>query len=354
MKNIEVLDYAYKVISNRGAISVKDLLPGDYVCSAIDGHPMKVLKVIRLNSGPGYYVSYSDGRSSIYHEQHRIVYDMDGNEYDTEDMKEIIDHIFGSVPMEVIFGDIKQNRIDFSGIITPNEPKPVPYIAGPILVFGDRNDPCINIPINGINKYEIDTRIDIFINLYHIAKRIEISDGKMYFINESDDRISWEEMFHDMGILRVSNNNLIPDEYLYGSIVNRLHFVKGVFDFGYKKSELQDSIGICINNENVAIEFRKILSSLGIVASIQYDPNDHYIPTIINGIPAELFDDPNMVFNMLNNRQKYNYPSKLNVSSMNLLTPEITSYDIVLSAEDEGGVFLTDNMLPRPSVIIKD
>lgn len=382
--NQEWRDYAFSVISDRGVIPVRDLQPGDRLYSAVDGHLMKVEKVGPTFPGKTYRVMFNDGRISLYHTEHDIVYDFDKNDkqYSISSIEDIVSYMEEGISIDDLFGDVRSQRVEFPEMKLPVYRVPDPYLGGALLVYGDRKDKFINLPVINIDLCK--ETCEYFMNMHGIES-VEISNNKIYFRNFLNQRIQWSDLFwhkphrnaevcsYDPADITGHENLVVAYQYLYGTIDSRLNFICGIFDYGYDP-KLSDIITIPIPDTKIALAVKAVLASLGIVSTPTYDPAMTAATgmpvqlNVLSNVSPEIFYKRRNIIDIINKRHAEAIPGtvtggvinpgtapiaddyQFTVSSICAMPEKYSSYNIILSPEDRYGVFLTGNMLPRPSI----
>ena len=268
---------------------------------------------------------------------------------------------------------------------------PDPYIAGALLIYGDENDQCLNLPSDSLAVN------NLFAHKYQLNYGGIVSpDGKVYFRYNGksvDDLITWKEFFSQYVFAgspeNLENPPIVPLEYARASIADRLKFIRGVFDVGYMKRLFPNSCGIAHTSKAKLVEVQKVLWSLGILSIITYDdvtpcllqldkistplePLDPYtgnlrvsiefkIPTSYKGKDYRLYvlgktsrypgyfynidSIENMIENVYKN-QKY-LKFQFQIKSVELFTTTSVT-DVILAKPYLA--YLTDNFLPKISV----
>ena len=183
---------------------------------------------------------------------------------------------------ETIPGNFKIKALEFKGLKDPLYPDP--NLVGAIFTYADHSDEYVNLPM------DMDQVNNLFSHKYHVKYANKIEKNKVYFANIStpDKILKWEEMFSHYDFYAKNKNvwdKIIPENYVYSSIKDRIQFIMGVFDMGYDFRRFGHNVAISHHNEDMLKVIQKILWSLGILSKIAYIPgwtdNDnqfHYYP----------------------------------------------------------------------------
>lgn len=163
---------------------------------------------------------------------------------------------------------INLHAIDFYTKIR-NKLTPNPYITGALLMYGDYNREYINIPS------ECFDAINAICTEYHYTYEIDPKNSsRVLFRYNSDftlEYITWNEFFKQYQFFARNKNiddPIFPKEYMYGSIEDRIQFIRGAFDAGYNKKDSPDSISLNHWSYERLECFQWILWSLGICSDI--------------------------------------------------------------------------------------
>ena len=165
--------------------------------------------------------------------------------------------------------DFKISALEFTGIKKPLYPDP--NLAGAIFTYADHSDKYVNLPM------DMDNVNNLFSHKYHVKYADKIDKNKVYFSNtcSPDEVLTWEQMFPDYDFYAKYKNEwdrIIPEDYVYSSIKDRIQFIIGVFDMGYNFRRFPNNVAIAHSNEDMLKVIQKILWSLGILSKISYAP----------------------------------------------------------------------------------
>ena len=275
-----------KVQTERGDVPIEQVTVGDVVYEYNTGRPYEVIDIVEEDRMM-YRAKYNDGR---------IMYHSEGE----------VDVLKSIVPSQecIRFGSRIANPLQTDA-----------YTAGAFLVYGDRSDEYMNLPfdISCVNIH--------FGNLYNIEFDNTLPvDGKRYYRFKGSpvgSRIKWIEFFPNLNSGTIINatmdtssqnlgseggsvsvnidlhyygpnasTNLIPLEYQHARIVDRMKFIRGVFEMGYNRLIFPNDCGIAHWDKKYLEEVQKILWSLGILSVIEYDEEtaSGYHPVITTNV----------------------------------------------------------------------
>ena len=260
-----------KVQTERGDVPIEQITVGDIVYEYNTGRPYEVLDIVEEDRMM-HRAKYNDGRIMYY----------------SEGELDILRSIQPSQEC-VRFGKRIANPLQTDA-----------YTAGAFLVYGDRNDEYMNLPfdISCVNIH--------FGNLYNIEfdNTIPVNGKRYYRFKGSPEgtRIKWTEFFPNLNSGTIVNANmntsvsnlgseggtvgvdidihyygpnastsLIPLEYQRARIVDRMKFIRGVFEMGYDRLTFPEDCGIAHWDKTFLEEVQKMLWSLGILSVIEYD-----------------------------------------------------------------------------------
>ena len=229
------------VQTTTGTTPIADLTEGEYVYGLHDVH--RVLEVVDSINEDIYQITYTDGRSDYYRQAEQIL-DHD-NIITVNDLIQMDSSKCGFI----------QKCIDYG----PMRPPPVdPEIGGILLIYGDTDDPLINLPY--ISKDTAD--------IFYRYNLIPIQIGPLIYFKQhgADEYISWKDFFGDITLIQSE----IPQVYSRSSIINRWKFIRGVFDYGKIPDYSFVRIGHYLIDNLRSVQ--KILWSLGIFSKITYSP----------------------------------------------------------------------------------
>lgn len=244
-----------KVLTHRGIIDAKDVVPGDYLYEYGTNNMLEIKDIQRASDWSRYTAKYSDGRLEEYGKEELIYF---GSQMYKPHI--VVNQIFQRCQ------PIEQYSVGFgtNKVIAPLDPDP--YVAGALLGYGDFHDEYMNLP----NKK--DAIIDGISNKYNIDCIQEVEDGPVYFVYKGEEeKIKWIDFFGKYEfILNTVNGPLFPKEYIYARFEDRVQFIRGLFDFGYSKTVTPDTVSLTMNDDLKIKLVQKILWSLGILNNIHY------------------------------------------------------------------------------------
>lgn len=226
------------VITEHGMKDINEVNIGDKVYEYDTGELIEVENIVQ-SLEPIIRIDFSDGRM------------------DYRSMNE-------SVP-----GNFKIKSLEFKGLRDPLYPDP--NLAGAIFTYADHSDEYVNLPM------DMDQVNNLFSHKYHVKYADKIEKNKVYFANIStpDKILKWEEMFPHYDFYAKYKNEwdrIIPEDYVYSSIKDRIQFIMGVFDMGYNYQRFGSNVSIAHHNEDMLKVIQKILWSLGILSRVAYIP----------------------------------------------------------------------------------
>lgn len=349
--------YTLKVLTEDGIKDVTELRPGDHVYEYKTGNLLEVREVFKSKPQPTYHVFFSDQRSASFLEDDLI---FTGNDI----VK--VESIVGKSKLWRFF-NINQYPIEFNKdkVITP--PIPDPYVAGPLLAFGNYAKEFINLPSYFYKSSEfINNFYDELVDITPVNPiKSSIEDFTMQFIsNDTSSVITWKGFFPDCnfdGEPYTLLNKPFPLKYIRSSINDRKKFIRGIFDVGYIKDifDGSGSIGIVGNNSYHLKEVQKILWSLGILSFVSYDPmlyqfrGFQFKLSLIgdHSLYPGLFSDPNHISDTIKTEtsileQLTN--NSLNIKNIIKLSSSGYMHNIVF--DEPNKLYLDDNFLPRVSL----
>lgn len=338
--------YPINILTNRGVVELKNIIPGDYVYEYKTGNLLKVIGIDEPCESLITHVIYNDKRIEYVRESDSIY---TGNN--------IIESRF--INSQTKFTDITQYPIELKNRVTTLL-DPDPYLAGAFLTYGIINDPYVNLPyyMTGIN--------DVFSNKYSIeyASNSVGLDGRVYFkyINDpSGKRITWKQLFGE----DIKLDKLFQ-KYLMSSIKNRTQFIRGIFDMGYSPALFRNNkIGVVCSSKTTLEMIQNILWSLGILSKVEYDDfidpyhNNKYKLEIIDkhiGYPGFTYILENIEYLLDKDNQIISYEPQFTLKIRSNSSPHTggfyLSYGTMgnLVLEKPKALYLTSQFLPRVSM----
>ena len=231
------------ILTSKGMMLENNIFQGDKVYDYNTNSWIEVKDVIYKPITRLFKVNYSDGRM-------QYIADNEMNEFISCDI------------------EIKLHAIDFYTKIR-NKLTPNPYIVGALLMYGDYNREYINIPS------EYSDAINAICNEYHYTYELDPTDSsRVLFRYNSDftlEYITWNEFFKQYQFFARNKNiddPVFPKEYMYGSIEDRIQFIRGAFDAGYNKKDSPDNVSLNHWSYERLECFQWILWSLGICSEV--------------------------------------------------------------------------------------
>lgn len=171
---------------------------------------------------------------------------------------------------EKIPEDFNINALEFKGLKTPLYPDA--NLAGAIFMYADLENDFVNLPLDLVNIN------NLFANKYKVQYANKLDDKNtayFSFIDTPDEVIKWKDLFSDYKFYSKEKNlwdPMIPTDYVYSSIKDRMQFVMGAFDMGYDSDRFNGQAAIFNTNEDMLKILQKILWSLGILSKVKYSP----------------------------------------------------------------------------------
>lgn len=383
-----------KIFTTYGEIGLSRVLPGDEVLSALDGHLMKVGRVVELGPANAVEVTYSDGRKSTYSYEQEIVYGTNPvhGGYNIGKVKDLVAAHVNRVKNYNTFSEIPMSdHIDLDleevwlgrGLIGEGSMPLEPYIAGIFLIYGDRKDPYLNLPIISRVKADIpefkliETYLEDHngmignIKVDHYIHR-EIS-GKIYFYGDRNTLLKWVDVFGQTLVRLVPNmcEYPIPPCYFYTEKQNRIKFIRGVNDYGCKVMYNPTEMGIVgdtvYGHETTFLAFKDMLQSIGVASSLRIENFDvqswraspeynRVVLEYIGGVSTALFYKPSLIDAAAKmytaDRFKHSCMEhyELRIESIRKVQGKFKAFELQLAGEDAGACYLTAGFLPRPSM----
>lgn len=249
-----------RVLTPRGIVNKKDLVPGDKVYEYETNELLEVQDIVKLGPVSVWRVEYTDGRTDVF--------PITSNVFTGDNIIPLAEALKRGCRN---FTHVEQHQVDFK-LGVQKKLFPDPYIAGALITYGNYDDPYINLPIDR------DAANEEFAFKYGITYAEKVGKDCCYYTwNDSrpkDVPITWKEFFPEHTFYakdRRIGDPIIPKEYKYASIKERTQMVTGIFDIGYDKYLNPDSVMINHKTEFRLREVQKLLWTLGIVSGITYD-----------------------------------------------------------------------------------
>lgn len=239
------------VLTNRGIIPAKSVLPGDFLYEYGTSKPLQIKYIDLEHDEKMFDVRYTDGRVEKVSENEKIYFN---------------DKLYP--PIELTGGTlnniipIKRFPTDYGKLYENLDPDP--YVAGALLIYGDLDDPYINLPKD---RTEVD---ETLMYKYHLSYALEADSKKKYYtFIGSNEKIKWSNFFKGYRFFAVSHlmdDPVIPSEYEYSAISDRMQFLRGVFDIGYSPSVTPDTVSMVHTDIAKAQVVQRILWSIGVMS----------------------------------------------------------------------------------------
>lgn len=242
-----------KILTTRGIIDASKLLPGDYVYEYKTSIPLEVRHIETKRDEKIFKVKYSDKRIENYGMGEKIFFNGE-----IRSLTDLSNNVIKCAP-------IKRTSIDYKKIYTP---LPIdPYTIGALYAYSEPDDPYVFIPYKSHKALEHILHVNGW-EVYSDPDASEMYDAdKIYFTEIGNkERIKWSDIFP----YELDHNN-IPNDYIFGSIIDRVKLIRGIFDTGYDLSITPDTISIRMLDHNKLKIIQNVLWSLGIMSFIFYD-----------------------------------------------------------------------------------
>ena len=233
------------MITERGNIPILDIKAGDRIYEYYNCRIHTIEAVDEIEEEL-YRVDFSDGRVCWY---------------DTAELDELL-KTFHFTQKEVYYGE----KFDLN-ILDPD-----PYLAGPMLLFGDFNDEEVAIPasIASIQPGFYDSNVKLA-NV-HLRSHLS-SDGKNYHYSRMDDpndtNLKWADLFKKYPSFNRDEGNIFPIEYERAWIKDRIRMIQGIFEFATNVKKYKDSITIEFNDKDRLEYLQNLLLGLGVKSVIR-------------------------------------------------------------------------------------
>lgn len=277
-----------RVYTQRGLIYMEDVLPTDFVYEFNSGKQLQVLSIHKHLSNKLLEVTFDDGRVQIV-DSANIIY----NPRHLNGIKEIFHYLpnekYPYIPCKEL--DFNTNRPIFGSM---------PYIAGAFLIYGDTDDPYVNI------QHGHYPRTDWMIESNLAASKTMNGRNKTYYENAFTSKpLKWDDLIPEIMLKSDTVCKYIPDTYFYGSIQDRWNLVRGIFDAGYDTYMFPNNVGILHWSESKLIEVKELLLSLGVlsrISTINLDGTHKYRLDVIdnNNLNPKFFYYDKYITHMIN------------------------------------------------------
>ena len=242
------------VLTSKGYQYEKNVFIGDKLYDYFTGEFLPIIDIKYQQVGQMYSVIYSDSRIEYYDENEWVLFNNDAvHPYELIDRK-MPSKTIGMYPIEYDFG-----------IQRPLYPDP--YVAGALFMFGDYEDPYINI-----KETNLIFPSNEFISMLSYKYNIGYSGNTINHFSRNGEDITWEEFFSNYTFYASSQkiyDPIIPYEYQFAKKNDRIQFVRAIFDIGYNKSVTTDRASVNHWNYGRLELLQKILWSLGVPSIIR-------------------------------------------------------------------------------------
>lgn len=338
--------YRIKVLTSDGVKPIDEINIGDKVYEYETNNLLEVTGIMKYKPSTVYYVVYSDGRCTMFLE----------NEPYFDGWQIIKDGFNHESRVNII-----QPPIEFNKDKVVNPLPMDPYLAGPLFVYGDHNNPLVNLPYYYTNKLD-----EKYLESLYLIQNIYDMNNNPYILfndirDESECAIAWNELYERFNINKFYKDQIteFPIEYIRASFNDREKFIRGIFDIGYSKDIFENGIGIVGSNKVMMNEVQRMLISLGVISKITYSPVLHRIRgfefrlDIINHYSSDpgLFHNIENIMEVIEHEKELmdgnNYPS-IKISMIKALPIKGCMYNLYL--EEPNQIYLDSNYLPRVSL----
>lgn len=308
-----------RLLTQRGIIPIDDIIINSDCVYEYGTNRLLLIRDIRIVQTDVIYLArYSDDRKELY---------TTNEKFPTKKIEQF--------PVEFNIGNI----------VKPLYPDP--YTAGALFTYGDFTKEEIVLPLE---KAPIS---DLICNKYNIE------------INEyGTTGLTWKKFFEDYEFYAKTKNPkdpLIPYEYMYASLFNRIQFIKGAFDAGYSPNDFPNGIGISHWDTNILKIIQKMLWSIGVLNKIYIGPEKSEIPYARYSLEVigkyrhypGFFYNINHMSKMINSdytMQKNDPPEIVKITDLKPIPGSAGVYAQHIVLDNPDLVFLSENFLPRFSI----
>lgn len=250
--------HARMILTDRGLRPENEIVQGDHVIEYKTNNLLEVADVQLKRQKRFYTVNYSDGRFQFVSENELV---LNGSEaHYPEEYR----------PDKYRRNEIIQHPIEFRDSETPLDPDP--YMAGAIFGYADYTSPYVNL------KSHCADAINYIKEKYHCST--SINGNTIVFVKPYEtEYYTWDDMFPNYRFFARRNHiddPAFPLPYMYGSIPDRIHFIRGIFDAGYIQSDSPDSVAINHWSSDRLEWVQWILWSLGILSRVTTHTKNPY------------------------------------------------------------------------------
>lgn len=258
-----------------GFKQVGDVKIGDVLIDR-HGKPTKVLKVFPQGKKDIYKITFKDGRTALCNDEHLwTIHNQcarDYNKLETFTLREIINKINEkgykankgfrySVPLnEEVEYDKKDFKLD-------------PYILGLLIGDGSFREAKSNRNLSFSTKDE-EMLISICNTMNWTYKRNSTNNYSHYFKDKNNNNVHITEFCEEYDIKELTNklteDKVIPNEYLYGSIEQRYSLLQGLLDTD-GSVDIGGRVSFSTINYKLAKQVQQLCWSLGMFCNIIED-----------------------------------------------------------------------------------
>lgn len=343
---------SYKVKTTKGDIPVEKINIGDKVLSYYTGEELEVKDVVKSELSEVWNVFYTDGRMARYCSD-SLIY--------TGDTIRFFKDCINEPDLHKIFKPLNQYQINFNNDTVKDQLNPDPYLAGALYVYGDFDDEYVNLPITAsegirlfINKYLFDDKI--------LEDPISLENHRIHFrSSKTNELITWKEFFPIKYLeYPLTYTRLIPNEYMYSTVKNRIQFISGILDVNFRDDIFHTNPGVVNSSKFVLEQVQSMLHSLGVISLIRYDPSiskfkgyDYRLDIMrtSNQWPAFFYSIKNIETLIRETDTMGNEGPNFSVLPKMIQRKVSSGYTYNLVLDKPGQLYLSSNYLPRVSLL---
>ena len=225
MLNVNETIHSRSLLTHRGMVLEEDIRTYDLLYNYNTQQWVEIQDIDYVPIKKLFMIQYNDGREQIIHDNERVV--IGDKIYNLDEIN----------PLHVKRKPVELKATEFYDTLNMGL-EPDPYIAGALLMFGDYSIDYINLPSR------CKEAIDHIANKYKFEYDEKTTTFKYAYVNEY---VTWAYMFpqsYFFARTKLIDDPPIPREYLYASITDRCHFIRGAFDAGYIYDDSPDSVAI--------------------------------------------------------------------------------------------------------------
>lgn len=342
----------YYVHTQRGVVNIANVIPTDFVYEYKTNKMFEVRGIKKSNICKLYKVKYSDGRTSI-HPAHEPIY--------TGRILAPIGkvHSCNNNVLDNILDEFETYAVEFNMYHEMKPLMPDPYIAGALLMYGDFTIDEVNLPLHNYTTFQ-EIMYKYQLESYGIPKGSTVT-FKRVGTDEDSSPLTWKEFFCNTYAFPCNKNHnspIIPSEYKYASLNDRMQFIRGAFDAGYREKHFPDSVGLVNDSRQRLYELQKMLWSVGVNSRLdQYkhiegnNDKSHRLELVgvHEGYPGVFYELDSILTCFKNDYTliKHHPVCRLYIRS---ITECGTGYVYNLELEDKNIVYITGDFLPRVSL----